>query len=215
MSAFYDNSGDAIDGIPDWSSPDLFPPVQPQWAPAAQGTSPWDNLDFQVDLGCGTLKKGRIGIDRYFAPGATNVVMDLDSTSVHLPFRDNSINNIISHHFFEHVGEGFIALVDECYRVLVPGGVLRAITPLFPSWAAVSDPDHCRYFMADEDGGPGTWEAFVGSPEHHSYESFSVPYMKSRFERVDQDMTPRVEPHLAWTPVDARELRVALRKRAS
>jgi hypothetical protein len=39
------------------------------WGDATQGDSPWDNLDFHVDLGCGTIKKGRIGVDRYAAPG--------------------------------------------------------------------------------------------------------------------------------------------------
>lgn len=195
----------------DWSF-DAWPYVEPKWAPAVRGDHPDDRTDFHVDLGCGTIKKARIGVDRFFAPGATNLVMDLDDKRVQLPFGDNSIQSVISHHALEHIGEGFVALVDEVHRVLVPGGIFRAITPLFPSWAAVCDPDHCRYFMADEHSA-GTWDAFDGSDEHHSYESFSVPYMKARFERTHQTFTAPVAPHLAWTPEDARELRVTLRKR--
>ena len=131
--------------------------------------------------------------------------------NVRLPFADSSIRSIISHHFFEHVGEGFIPLVDEIYRVLEPGGILRAITPLFPSTSAVEDPDHCRYFMA-HDGAGGTWDAFCGKPGiPHWTESFSVPYTAARFTKVHQDLTPRVPPSLHWTPADCREIRVALR----
>jgi SAM-dependent methyltransferase len=212
---------------------DLWPSrLGVDWGPgAARGDSPWDKIDFHVDLGCGTRPKGRIGVDRYAAPGVA-IVADLDCSwggrvySVAerpgedapkvnggefvykrgLPFSTSSVKSIISHHFFEHIGEGFIPLVDEVYRVLEPGGVLRAITPLFPSTAAVEDPDHCRYFMA------GTWDCLCGTPEHHWMDSFSVPYCKARFERVDLDMTPPLmDVSEWWGPRDQREIRVALK----
>lgn len=220
----------------DWSY-DSWESGEPyEWGGAARGTSAWDSYDFHVDLGAGTVKKGRIGIDRYPAPGV-NIVMDLDRLEIFgaapkpnmdavsldaipyeattgygrlfkraLPFGDSSIQSIISHHALEHIGEGFIPLVDEVYRVLVPGGIFRAITPLFPSYSAVADPDHCRYFME------GTWESFGGKPgETHWMESFSVPYTKARFTLEDQDFTAPFPPEIQWTPHDAREIRVALR----
>lgn len=234
---------------------DAWPSGEPyDWAGAARGDSEWDALDFHVDLGCGKLKKGRIGVDRFPAPGV-NIVADLDALKIYglprepgadavvvgddgaithdldglpfpyvqpsnlpgrytprvvnfgLPFPDNSIESIISHHFFEHCGDGFVALIDECYRVLQPGGILRAITPLFPSRTAVEDPDHRRMFMA------GTWQTFCGQPHEggHWHESFSVPYTRARFEEMDKDMTPPVDPEDQWGDDDAREIRVALR----
>lgn len=226
----------------DWSY-DAWPAVEPKWHDGAH-RGPFDRLDFHVDLGCGTLKKGRIGIDRYAAPGV-NITMDFDTGIVYsvaaapgedafdscapstwgqgrfafqkkqagfgLPFADNSIESIISHHALEHVGEGFIPLMDDIYRVLVPDGIFRAITPLFPSAAAVSDADHCRYFMED------TWLAFCGhlgdenNPTGSWLDSFSVPYTKCRFEMLDQDCTPWCDPEDHWTGKDAREMRVALR----
>lgn len=231
-----------------------------QWEPAARGTSPFDNVDFHVDLGCGRLKKGRIGVDLMPAPGV-NVIADLDGLRTfarapgpgadaawladgvwhyatghvtrdgprsveypagtprrhnggpplyyRLPFNDNSIESIVSHHALEHIGDGFLALVDEIYRVLKPGAIFRAITPLFPSRTAVEDPDHRRYFME------GTWESFCGTPgdtpQNCWLASFSVPYTKARFEMVDKDVTPPVPVHEQWGPSDARELRVALK----
>lgn len=259
----------------DWSF-DAWPSVDPNW----HGTERrGDRTEYHVDLGCGRVKKGRIGVDRYPASGV-NVVMDLDlgrvaaispepgkdavyekpygngyryywpnrpsrdagqvsplpwldyptiadfgtgasawgqrtarseayTISVGLPFPDNSIESIVSHHALEHIGEGFMPLVDDIYRVLKPGGIFQAITPLFPSTSAVSDADHCRFFMED------TWEAFCGTPgdtpQNCWLASFSVPYTRARFKLIDKYMTPRVEPENHWTQDDAREIRVTLK----
>lgn len=187
---------------------DLLESGEPySWGGAARGDSPFDNHDFHLDLGCGRVKKGRFGIDRYQDEGV-DLVRDLEKFPG-LPFEDDSIQSIITHHFLEHLSDGFIPLMDECYRVLVPGGIMRAIVPLFPSHSAAADPDHKRYFME------GTFGMFCGAPDgSHWAESFSTPYTSARFEIVDEDYTPRSpDPTVWWTPADARELRVALRKR--
>lgn len=207
------------------------------WGHAGRGVSPWDNIDFHVDLGCGTIPKGRIGIDRHPAEGV-DLAIDLNKLQpnhdpmvgghpshkkaqelyramdeaipmfVGLPFPDDSIESIVTHHCLEHIGEGFIPLMDECHRILVPGGVFRIIVPLFPSRAAVEDPDHKRYFMEE------SFNAFCGAEDgSHWHESFSVPYTSCRFEEVDKDITGRVEdPKEFWGKDDVRELRIALRK---
>lgn len=188
-------------------------PSYPQGQGWVNGTrppaAPFD-LDYHVDLGCGTVPKARIGVDRFAAPGV-DVVLDFEDGW--LPFNDDSIESVITHHAMEHV-RNLTALVDEVYRVLVPGGIFFPIVPLFPSTAAVEDPDHCRYFMAypcpnGEDH--CSWDAYCGTDRHHTYESFSVPYMQARFERVFMEFTPRgsIEP---WSHEDHRELRVALKK---
>jgi SAM-dependent methyltransferase len=193
------------------------------WTNGTRQTSRYDD-DAHVDLGCGKIKKGRIGIDRAWAPGVS-VVMDLDTLEVTqcavepngnavpysgyttrgLPFPDSTIRSIITHHCFEHVGDGFVSLVEECYRVLEPGGILRVITPLFPSTSAVEDPDHRRYFMQN------SWNFCQGKPEPggHWHESFAVPYTVARFTEIEKEMTPRTaEP---WSPEDSREIRITLR----
>jgi len=204
---------------------DACPSGEPyDWTNAARGDSPWDNLDFHLDLGCGKVKKGRIGVDRYPAAGV-DIVMDLEHMTrpfpaadvdalelpwvefSALPFGESSIRSIISHHFLEHIGPGFMRLMNECYRVLEPGGVFRAIVPLFPSTAAVQDPDHKRYFMLD------TFDSFCGTPgetpQNCWLASFSVPYTTARFEMVHKDWTALVgDP---WAHACARELRVAMR----
>lgn len=227
----------------DWWCYENLPSGEPyDWAGAARGDSPYDNLDFHLDLGCGRLPKGRLGIDRFWAPaGFPQLLMDLENMSsvrcphdapencqqaaeqtYHLfnqfgrgagvlPFPDGSIESIISHHFMEHLWLGFVPLMDECHRVLKPGGILRIIVPLFPSRTAVEDPDHKRYFME------GTFETFCGDSEgNHWHESFSTPYTACRFLEVDRDISPRPEdPADYWGEADAREIRVALKKQGS
>lgn len=234
--------------------------AEDDWGDAARGDSPWDNIDFHIDIGCGKVPKARIGIDHLPAPGVA-VLADVDRGDVwaiapepgrdavevvevdgrhfdrhyvgggrhddyghgvnyerrriplvpwsypRLPFPDDSIESAISHHALEHIGAGFIPLMDDIWRVLKHGAVFRAIVPMFPSWSAVADPDHKRYFCADENF--CTFDSFCGKPgEPHWLESFSVPYTDARFTRVDLDFSPpSAEP---WSSTDARELRVAL-----
>lgn len=253
----------------DWSY-EAWAPVDPANWWEARHDHPSEQ-DCHVDLGCGRIKKGRIGVDMRPADGV-NILMDLntgrvfgkapapnkdaamrvhnfgnlgwryytgsqseqpqfyDYPCVHppislsgywdhgnlepktvsfgLPFATSSIRSIISHHCLEHVGAGFMPLIDEVYRVLEPGGTFRAITPLFPSTSAVADADHCRYFMED------TWDAFCGTPGDDPTNcwlaSFSVPYTRARFKLTDKDLTARCPPSEWWSKTDARELRVTL-----
>lgn len=189
-------------------------------------TSVDDSTDFHVDLGCGTMKKGRIGVDKFAAPGV-NVLMDFDKLEVHslaarpnedapplepgnqyhpvlyrgLPFPDDSIKSIVSHHVLEHVGDGLPRLLEECHRVLEPGGIFRVIVPLFPSYSAVIDPDHKRFFV------DGSFEHMLA----YSAMGFAVPYLNARFEVTDKDTSPPVHWTQLFTPEDAREMRVTLK----
>lgn len=227
----------------EWWKYENLPSGEPyDWDGAERTDNSYDNLDFHLDIGCGHLKKGRLGIDRFVGP-AVDLVIDLETLEpakvgrgfvfhapttrqydmqglrgfraegpfrAGLPFPTGSIESIISHHALEHIGEGFLRLMDECYRVLKPGGVMRIIVPLFPSLTAVEDPDHKRYFME------GTFETFCGAEDgQHWHESFSQPYTACRFEMVDKDVTERLEdPAGWWGHDDRREIRVALRKYA-
>lgn len=191
------------------------------WSPAGRGGFPDDNVDFHLDLGAGKLPKGRLRIDRH---GDAEILMDLNTMEVFdskgpltqvdggLPFPDNSIHSIVTHHCLEHIGDGFLHLMDECYRVMKPGALFRIIVPLFPSFAAVSDPDHVRYFTHE------TFNMFVGEEGQDFWSDvFAEPYTKARFKLGQEIYTPA--PSLAGGNVDAdsvfqkpREARVSLWK---
>jgi SAM-dependent methyltransferase len=211
------------------------PPEGYDWYPAGRGDHPHDNIDFHVDLGAGRLPKGRLRIDRHgdaellmdldkltimehsmtaYKPGSKkyrelyNPKFINDKGAIpKLPFPDNSIESMISHHCLEHIHDGFMNLMDECYRVLKQGAIFRIIVPLFPSISAVSDPDHKRYFCEN------TFESFTGREGQDFWSDvFAEPYTKCRFQLVDKQITlPREDLDL-WHPDNAREIRVSLKK---
>lgn len=133
---------------------------------------------------------------------------DISALGHGLPFPDNSIRSIITHHCLEHIGDGFEFLMEECYRVLEWGGIMRIIVPLFPSYTAISEYDHVRFFVE------GSFEAFCGVPNGPVYtDGFSEPYNTCRFRQIDEDMSPPTPPQDLWVRGRcARETRVTLWK---
>lgn len=81
----------------------------------------------KLQLGCGrNWLEGWLNSD-YFP--RTSDILQLDVT-VALPFEDDTFDYIFSEHVIEHISypEGAYML-EECFRVLKPGGVLRVGTP--------------------------------------------------------------------------------------
>ncbi|NBE80941.1 methyltransferase domain-containing protein [Micromonospora rubida] len=94
-----------------------------------------------VDLGCGGTKQypGNLGLDLFPAPGV-DTVADLSGS---LPLADDSVDVLFAVHILEHLID-FLPLVDECHRVLRPGGVLHVMSPWWGHVNAVADPTHVR-----------------------------------------------------------------------
>lgn len=68
-------------------------------------------------------------VDMYSQRRSVDLVVDLQSPST-LPFADRSIPLVFSSHLLEHLTDAAgHALLNECYRVLEPGGVLRLCVP--------------------------------------------------------------------------------------
>jgi SAM-dependent methyltransferase len=93
----------------------------------------------KLDLGCGENKKeGFLGVDLY---AASDYKVDL--TKVPFPFKDSSVEEIWCSHFFEHLdGPARVEFMDECYRILIPGGKMTIIVPYWSSPRAIQDPFH-------------------------------------------------------------------------
>ncbi|MCM6778610.1 methyltransferase domain-containing protein [Nocardia sp. CDC159] len=94
-----------------------------------------------LDIGCGGTKQypDNVGVDMRPAPGV-DVVADLRKG---IPFADNSFDRVFAVHVLEHLAD-FLPLVDECHRVLRPGGVLHVLSPWWRYVNAVADPTHLR-----------------------------------------------------------------------
>ncbi|WP_425639475.1 class I SAM-dependent methyltransferase [Algoriphagus yeomjeoni] len=98
----------------------------------------------KVELGCGNNKriKDSIGVDVLSFPGV-DYVFDLNKG---MPFFEaNSIDEIYSHHFLEHLDD-LPFFMGEVNRVLKRGGTLRGEVPHFSNPYFYSDPTHKNHF---------------------------------------------------------------------
>ncbi|HKI45181.1 MAG TPA: methyltransferase domain-containing protein, partial [Balneolales bacterium] len=102
-----------------------------------------DGEKIVIELGCGEKKQpGTIGIDKLPLKNV-DYVWDLEKGLSFLP--DNSVDEIRSKHFLEHV-EHFEELTKEIHRVLKPGGIQIVTVPHFSNPYYYSDFTHRRFF---------------------------------------------------------------------
>jgi ubiquinone/menaquinone biosynthesis C-methylase UbiE len=90
------------------------------------------------------------GTKRY--PGYINIDIDIGSNpdyvvnieSEKLPFKDNSIDEILAHHVLEHLGDGFFNCMKELYRVCKHGSTIDVRVPHPRHDTFLIDPTHKR-----------------------------------------------------------------------
>jgi hypothetical protein len=94
-----------------------------------------------VDVGCGKSKQpGFIGMDIIKFDGV-DIVHDVKVTP--WPFEDNSIDEVHSSHFVEHLsGEERIPFFNELYRVMKVGAKATIVCPNWSHERAYGDPTH-------------------------------------------------------------------------
>lgn len=64
------------------------------------------------------------------------------------PFKDEAFDHILASHVIEHIPDT-IAVFNECWRVLIPGGTMEVLVPYAFNPAAFQDPTHVRYFVPE------------------------------------------------------------------
>jgi SAM-dependent methyltransferase len=133
-------------------------------------------IDRHLDLGCGKFPRnpyGRAelcGIDVRPMPIETAFEYRVANLAVEpIPYPDGSFASVSAYDFVEHVPRvlagnhggtvfPFVRLMDEVWRVLVPGGRFYALTPAYPHPEAFTDPTHVNivtdrthaYFCGDK-----------------------------------------------------------------
>jgi len=96
----------------------------------------------RLHLGCGRNKlKGYLNCD-ISSEVKPNKVIDLEKK---LPFKDNSIDEILAEHVLEHI-RNFVPLMHEFYRVCKKGSKIKIKVPFYSAWGQFSDPTHVRFF---------------------------------------------------------------------
>lgn len=84
---------------------------------------------------------GYLGVDQH--PGeAVDIVATLPDQ---LPLPDGSVGVIRAFDFLEHVVDK-VAVINELYRLLAPGGVLLSMTPSTDGRGAFQDPTHVAFY---------------------------------------------------------------------
>ena len=68
----------------------------------------------------------------------------VDIENEKLPFDDNTVEEIRAHHILEHIGEGFLHLMKELYRVCKPGAIIDIAVPHHRHENYFGDPTHRR-----------------------------------------------------------------------
>lgn len=101
-----------------------------------------EQAPIKYDLACGQNKQeGFIGVDYVKADGV-DIVCDLEQ----FPWKfakDNSTDELFVSHYVEHTKD-LIKFMDECYRILKPGGKLTILAPYYSSMRCWQDPTHVR-----------------------------------------------------------------------
>lgn len=101
---------------------------------------------YKLNIGCGLIKKrGFVNID---IDKSCNPDIILDCTKK-LPFKDNEIDYILADNFWEHIGNEFIDMVKEWWRISKNGAVWKITVPHINTHAAFQDPTHKRYFCEE------------------------------------------------------------------
>lgn len=118
-----------------------------------------------LDLGCGLSPSNLFcattvyGLDLYDEP--ENNVLCVKLGFERIPYDDETFDYVTAYDLIEHIprftefklpNDGcnpFVYLMNEIFRVLIPGGVFISKTPVFPYLAAFQDPTHVNFITVD------------------------------------------------------------------
>lgn len=108
----------------------------------------------RLNVGCGAdvrpVAEGWTNMDLAAVPGGQVVH---DAFRFPWPFADAAFDHVLCRHIVEHIPhnlglspykDGFLRFIEECHRILRPGGRLEIVTPHPRSSNTIADPTHTR-----------------------------------------------------------------------
>ncbi len=175
-----------------------------------------------LDLGCGRTPRNPFQRDEVYAidlalpEGVDPARFAAVNLSVaRIPYAESRFDSVSAYDFLEHVprvlpsADGrttalpFIRLMNEIWRVLVPGGRFYAVTPAVPSLEAFSDPTHVNYLTRQ------THDYFCGDAPLGRVYGFVGRFDLRRCERalLPEDLVP--DTRLTWLRTTKKAIRGA------
>lgn len=99
-------------------------------------------IPLRVNFGCGRDRKaGYLNVDSV-ASVQPDLEWNLDRVPYPLP--SDYFEEVLAFDVVEHL-ESLVGFMEECWRILQPGGVIRITTPHFSSANSFRDPTHRRH----------------------------------------------------------------------
>lgn len=102
-------------------------------------------LSNALQLGCGNAPiAGAVNHDKVAHSTHVDVAHDLDTAP--WPWGDSQFSEIVALDVVEHLKVDVNVWLDECWRILKPGGLLYVRVPHYTNINAYTDPTHRRFF---------------------------------------------------------------------
>lgn len=102
----------------------------------------------KLNIGSGHVKiDGYLNVD-HDPLVKPDILCDLEK--LQLPLEDGSVEEVVAHHIFEHIGPGFIPMMKELYRVCKHDAVLDIKFPHHRSEIWFGDPTHVRKLTIEQ-----------------------------------------------------------------
>lgn len=96
----------------------------------------------KINIGGGLKRyEGFVNLDH---DSMTNPDYVVDLEKDRLPFDDSMVEEVKAYHILEHIGEGFLHLMKELYRICKPGAVIDIAVPHHRHENYFGDPTHRR-----------------------------------------------------------------------
>jgi len=99
----------------------------------------------RLNLGCGAYPESdSINHDRFFHSLYVDVAWDLNILP--WPWEDEQFSGIIAKAVLEHLDHNLVVSINECWRILEPGGTLYMKLPAWDNEVSYQDPTHKWFF---------------------------------------------------------------------
>jgi ubiquinone/menaquinone biosynthesis C-methylase UbiE len=99
----------------------------------------------RLNIGCGNkIDPGAINLDFSKHRKEVDIVHDLNVLP--WPFEDNQFEQISALAVLEHLDIDLVKSLNECHRILKPGGTINIKLPLQTGYNAYDDPTHRWFF---------------------------------------------------------------------